>query len=179
MLHRDLRLCGIAFAGILIASPAMSQSTASPSLSEGQIVKYLQTVNHGEITDARMALRRSKDADVKNFAKEMIKDHSANEKTMASLARQLKLKPASSEATTSLMSEAKSGDQELKGAKGTEFDKTYVDAQAKMHGEVADTIQNQLVPAATNDQLKSALSDTLSTVQKHEKMAQDLSGKMQ
>ena len=56
----------------------MSQSTASPSLSEGQIVKYLQTVNGGEIADARMALRRSKDADVKNFAKEMIKDHSAN-----------------------------------------------------------------------------------------------------
>ena len=77
------------------------------------------------------------------------------------------------------MSEAKSGDQELKAAKGTDFDKAYIDAQAKMHGEVADTIQNQLVPAATNDQMKSALSDTLSTVQNHEKMAKDLSGKMQ
>ena len=157
----------------------MSQSTASPSLSEGQIVKYLQTVNGGEIADARMALRRSKDADVKNFAKEMIKDHSANEKTMAGLARRLKLKPASSEATTSLISEAKSGDHDLKAAKGADFDKAYIDAQAKMHGEVADTIQNQLVPAATNDQIKSALADTLSTVQSHEKMAQDLSGKMQ
>ncbi|MBV8765136.1 MAG: DUF4142 domain-containing protein, partial [Hyphomicrobiales bacterium] len=85
MIERHLRLCGIGVAGILLASPAMSQSTTAPSLSEGQIVKFLQTVNHGEITDARMALRRSKDADVKNFAKEMIKDHSTNEKTMAGL----------------------------------------------------------------------------------------------
>ncbi|MBV8183702.1 MAG: DUF4142 domain-containing protein [Hyphomicrobiales bacterium] len=179
MIERHLKLFGIGVAGILLASPAMSQSTTAPSLSEGQIVKFLQTVNHGEITDARMALRRSKDADVKNFAKEMIKDHSTNEKTMAGLARQLKLKPASSDATNSLLSEAKSSDQELKAAKGTDFDKAYIDAQAKMHSDVANTIQTQLEPAATNDQMKSALGETLSTVQKHEKMAQDLSGKMQ
>ena len=48
-----------------------------------------------------------------------------------------------------------------------------------MHGEVADTIQNKFVPAATNDEMKSALSETLSTVQNHQKMAQDLSSKMQ
>ena len=179
MFERHLGLCGMAIAGILVAAPAMGQSTTAPSVSEGQIVKYLQTVNHGEITDAKMALRRSKDADIKNFAKQMIKDHSANEKTMAGLARHLKLKPASSENTTSLMSEAKGVDQELKSAKGTDFDKAYIDAQAKMHGEVADAIQNQFVPAATSDDLKSALSETLSTVQNHEKMAQDLSSKMQ
>jgi putative membrane protein len=179
MIERHPRLSGMAIAGILIATSALSQSTAAPSLSEGQIVKYLETVNHGEIADARMALRRSKDGDVKNFAKQMIKDHGASDKTMAGLARHLKLKPASSEPTTSLMSQAKTGDQELKAAKGADFNKAYIDAQAKMHGEVADTIQNQLVPAATSDELKSALSDTLSTVQDHEKMAQDLSGKME
>ena len=179
MTERHFSLATIAISTILVASPALSQSTASPSLSEGQIIKYLQKVNQGEITDARMALRRSKDADVKNFAKEMIKDHSANEKTMDALARHLKAKPATSEATTSLMQEAKSGDQELKAAKGTDFDKAYVDAQAKIHEEVAGAIQNQLVPAATSDDMKSALSETLSTVQNHQKMAQDLSGKMQ
>jgi putative membrane protein len=178
MIERHLRLCGIAFAGTLMATPAMSQAPA-PAVSEGQIVKYIETVNHGEIADAKMALRRSKDADIKNFAKEMIKDHGASDKKMTELARHLKLKPASSEETTSLMSEAKSGDKELRAAKGTDFDKAYIDVQAKMHGEVADTIQNQFVPAATSDEMKSALSDTRSTVQNHQKMAQDLANKMQ
>ncbi|MBV9568048.1 MAG: DUF4142 domain-containing protein [Hyphomicrobiales bacterium] len=179
MFQRHLRLSGMAFAGILAAASAMSQSTAAPSISEGQILKYLQTVNHGEIADAKMALRRSKDADVKNFAKQMIKDHSANEKTMTNLARHLKVKPASGEATTSLMSEAKTVDQELKSAKGADFDKAYIEAQAKMHGEVADAIENQFIPAASSDDMKSSLSETLSTVQNHQKMAQDLSSKMQ
>ena len=143
MIERHLRLCGIAFAGTLMATPAMSQAPA-PAVSEGQIVKYIETVNHGEIADAKMALRRSKDADIKNFAKEMIKDHGASDKKMTELARHLKLKPASSEETTSLMSEAKSGDKELRAAKGTDFDKAYIDAQAKMHGEVADTIQESV-----------------------------------
>jgi len=179
MFERYLGLSGIAVAALLAAAPAMSQSTGASSISEGQIVKYLQTVNHGEIADARMALRKSKDADVKNFANQMIKDHTANDRTMAKLSRQIKAKPASSDETKSLMSEAKSGDQELKSAKGKDFDKAYIDAQAKMHGEVADTIQNKFVPAATNDEMKSALSETLSTVQNHQKMAQDLSSKMQ
>ncbi|MBV8828345.1 MAG: DUF4142 domain-containing protein, partial [Acidobacteriaceae bacterium] len=106
MFERYLGLSGIAVAALLAAAPAMSQSTAASSISEGQIVKYLQTVNHGEITDARMALRKSKDADVKNFANQMIKDHTANDRTMAKLSRQIKAKPASSDETKSLMSEA-------------------------------------------------------------------------
>jgi hypothetical protein len=43
---------------------------------------------------------------------------------------------------------------------------------------VASTIQSKLLPAATSDAVKSVLSETLSTVQEHQRMAQDLAGKL-
>jgi len=80
--------------------------------------------------------------------------------------------------TLTLKNEAGAGDKPLEAAKGTDFDKEYVKAQAKMHAEVATTLQSQLMPAATSDAVRSALSETLSTVQEHQRTREDLAGRL-
>jgi putative membrane protein len=171
-------LAGTALAGTALvgtANPALAQS---PQITDGQILNYVQTVNKGEIADAKMALKRTKSGDVKSFAQAMIADHSNSEKTISQLARKNKIKPASSDFTKSLKKEAQDGDKQLKSKKGADFDKQYAQDEDKMHGEVADTIQNQLTPAASNDQVKSALADTLNTVRQHQQAAHDLQSKL-
>jgi len=160
---------------VAMAGPACAQSA---SLTDGQILQYVQTVNNGEIGDAKLAMRRSKSADVKAFAKHMLDDHSRSEKAISEAAKKAKMKLANSDVTAALKNEAEAGDKELKAAKDAEFDKQYVQAQAKMHGEVATTIQTKLMPAATSEAVKSALTQTLSTVQEHQRMAEDLAGKV-
>jgi putative membrane protein len=171
-----MSLCGFALAGLLCAaSPASAQNAA---LNDGQILRFVQTVNEGEIGGARLAMKRAKSPDVKSLAKHMLDDHLKSEKVIAETARKAKMKLANSEESLSLKNQVGVGEKELKAAKGADFDKEYAQAQAKMHAEVATTLQSKMMPAATSDAVKSTLAQTLSTVQEHERMAQDVAGKL-
>jgi putative membrane protein len=169
--------CGIAFA-VAALGAAGAAGAESAALTDGQILQYVQTVNRDEIGDAVLALRRAKSDAVKSFARHMRDDHAKSERVIADAARKAKIKLANSDVTAALKNAAEVGDKELKAAKDGDFDKLYAQAEAKMHDEVASTIQSKLLPAATSDAVKSVLSETLSTVQEHQRMAQDLAGKL-
>jgi putative membrane protein len=155
-----------------------SASAQTAKLTDGQILEYVQTVNKGEVNDAKLALRRTKRDEVKAFAKHMQEDHSKSEAVLADLVKKAKIELSGSEASIALKNKAGAGDKELEAAKDADFDKEYAQAQAKMHAEVATTLQSQLMPAATSEAVKSALSETLSTVQEHQRMAEDLAGRL-
>jgi putative membrane protein len=169
-------LCGLALAGSLLSGSAIFAQDAS--LSDGQILQVVQTVNKGEIADARVAMRKSKSPEVTSFAKQMIADHSKSERAIAELAEKAKIKLSNSDVALQLTNEAELGNKELESAAASDFDKQYARAQLKMHGEVATTLQAKLMPMAQSDAVKSVLSQTLSTVQEHQRAVQDLKGRV-
>jgi putative membrane protein len=170
-------LYGLVLAGSIFGASgtAFAQTAA---LNDGQILQYVQTVNESEISDARLALMRAKSAEVKAFAQHMLDDHSKSEKAIAALVGKAKIKLANSEVTATLKNAAEAGYKELKAVEGAGFDKQYARAQAKMHGEVATTLQSQLMPMAQSDAVKSILSEALSTVQEHQRSAHDLTSRV-
>jgi putative membrane protein len=179
----ELRSVGIAVRGASIITAILAACLGSAiaqtaKLTDGQILAYVQTVNEGEVGDAKLALKRTKRDEVKAFAKHMQEDHSKSETVLADLVKKAKIKLAESEASIALKNKAGAGDKELEAVKDTDFDKQYARAQAKMHAEVATILQSQLMPAATSEAVKSALSETLSTVQEHQRMAEDLVGRL-
>jgi putative membrane protein len=157
------------------ASGAFAQAA---KLKEGQILQYVQTVNEGEVRDAKLALSTAKTTEVKDFAKHMLADHSKSQKAIAELAKKAKIDLSTSEVTLTLENEAQAGEKALKSAEGADFDKQYAQAQAKMHAEVATILQSQLMPAATSEAVKCVLSETLTTVQEHQRMAEDLAARL-
>ena len=87
---------------------------------------------------AKLALKKSQNADVRAFAQKMIHDHEALGKKMAPLMAQAGLKPS-----ISLDTEHQHLYNKLNGASGAEFDKQYVEAMVKDHHEDLKEFQDE------------------------------------
>jgi putative membrane protein len=146
----------------------------SASLSDGQIVAVIQTADQGEIAQAREAIRKGKNARVKQFAQHMVTDHSAAETKLATLDSSAGITPQENSVTAQLKS---GGDQimgNLKSASGSDFDKAYIDAQVSEHTQVLSLLDERLIPHAQNADLTKTLQAIRTKVAGHLKMAQDI-----
>jgi predicted outer membrane protein len=66
----------------------------------------------------------------------------------------------------------------LQGLSGAEFDRAYIDHQAMAHQKVLDMINQQMMPGATDPQVKQALEGARPVVEGHLQRAKDLQTKV-
>lgn len=139
----------------------------TPQMNDAQIGAFLAAANKAEI-DSSQLVKKSKSADVKKLAAEMIKDHTAADKKGKALMAKASIQPdASAEDVKTLESKAQGAIEQLKGLKGAELDKAYVDAQVTMHQEVIDALDQRLLPAAQNADLKAFMTEIRPKLQAH------------
>lgn len=148
-------------------APTGAAPAAAPQLSQAQIAKVTELANTGEIEQAKIAQTKAKSASVKKFAAMMIKHHGEAKTAQAKLYKQLDLTPASSETATLLQADADKALGKLRGADGSAFDMAYIEGQVDAHQKVLDTIDRQLLPAATDQALVSELNKMRATVESH------------
>jgi putative membrane protein len=149
--------------------------TITPSDSE--IVGIVAAANTGEILAAEEALKRSAHPEVKQFAQQMIEEHTAMNKESMALANKVGLKKEDSATSKMLTKKAQSDLKKLKELKGAEFDKEYVGDQVLMHKLVLETIENVLVKSADNAELKTMLTQAQTKVAAHLEHARALKDK--
>jgi putative membrane protein len=149
--------------------------TVTPSDSE--IVGIVAAANTGEILAAEEALKRSAHPEVKQFAQQMIEEHTAMNKESMALANKVGLKKEDSTTSKMLTKKAQSDLKKLKELKGAEFDKEYVGDQVLMHKLVLETIENVLVKSADNAELKTMLTQAQTKVAAHLEHARALKDK--
>lgn len=149
--------------------------TVTPSDSE--IVGIVAAANTGEILAAKEALKRSAQPEVKQFAEQMIEEHTAMNKENMALANKVGLKKEESNTSKMLTKKAQSDLKKLKELKGAEFDKEYVGDQVLMHKLVLETIENVLVKSADNAELKTMLTQAQTKVAAHLEHARVLNDK--
>ncbi|WP_176736608.1 DUF4142 domain-containing protein [Oligoflexus tunisiensis] len=148
--------------------------TPVQQLSDSQITTVLMVANNAEIRQGKSAQKTAKTKDVVDFAKQMVTDHSKSLEEVQQLNASMKVKEQSSALRDQLEAAAKSSDSRLKGKKGADFEKAYINEQVTMHQTVLDTIDTQLVPNAKAEELKTLLTKTRSTVAAHLHHAQEL-----
>jgi putative membrane protein len=153
---------------------AGGSDTSSPALKDGEIVAVVQTADHGEIDQAREALRKGKNGRVKQFAQHMITDHTAAETKLASLDSKAGITPTENAVTAQLKTGGEQIMGTLKSSTGSDFDKAYIDAQVNEHTQVLDLLDNKLIPHAQNADLTKTLQDVRTKVAGHLKMAQEI-----
>ncbi len=120
---------------------------AETPLTDGEIVAVTSTANTGEIEMGQLASKTATSPDVKNYAAMMVTQHRDMEVKGKNLATKAKITPAENEASSTLKTDAQSTLSTLKGQKGKEFDKSYIDAQVKAHLAKAEEIQQKLESA--------------------------------
>jgi putative membrane protein len=140
----------------LVAAASLS-AQAQQGPSDPQIAQIVVTANQVDVDAGKLATSRTKSKDVKQFAQQMITDHTAVNKQAVALVTKLKVKPEPSDTSRSLQ---KGGDEniaKLKTLKGAQFDKAYVDQEVGYHQAVLDAIDKVLIPSSQNAELKALI----------------------
>ena len=152
MHHAARMIVTTAFA---LAASAASAAQAGPS--DAQIAAIVVTANQVDIDAGKLAESRSTNAQVKEFAKRMVTDHTGVNKQATELATKLKVKPEENDTSRALKSSGDATLKKLQSLKGAEFDRAYVDNEVAYHQTVLDAVDKTLIPSASNAELRNLL----------------------
>jgi putative membrane protein len=149
------------------AAFAQAEKGAGAAPTDPQIVGIVQAANEIDIAQAKLALKKTKNDQVKQFAQQMIDDHTKLHTSVADLAKKLGVKPAPSATSKSLHTAAVASTKKLNGLSGKAFDKAYIDHEVDYHQQVIDAASKVLIPNAKNAELKSAVEGAAPLLQGH------------
>lgn len=164
------------FMACMVAGAALLFATASaqdaPQLTDPEIASVAVTANQIDVNYGKIALKKSKNADVRKFAQTMIDDHTSIIKQAVALATKLGVTPKTNAVTKSLLDGEKKTKKMLKSTKkGKAFDKAYIDNEVAYHEAVISAVKNVLIPQTQNAQLKALLKKVMPLLNHHLEMA--------
>lgn len=144
-----------AFAAFSTARAQENGAAAAPN--DAQIAMIAVVADNVDIAAGKMATEKSENKAVKEFAETMVRDHGAVNAKATALAKKLGVTPEESDTSKSLKAGGDAEMAKLKGLKGADFDKAYVDNEVSYHEAVAGVLDKTLIPNTKNAELKSLL----------------------
>src|SRR4030095_8727391 len=135
---------------------AQTETAAAPP-NDAQIAQIVLTADSGDVDYGNLAVKKTKNAQVKAFAETMIRDHTSVNNQATALAKKLGMTPEASDTSKSLQSGGEQEMAKLKAMDGAEFDKAYIDNEVAYHESVIGALDKVLLPNAKNAELKSLL----------------------
>jgi len=159
----------------LLSGAALAQS-AKPT--DAQIAHIAYTAGEIDIDVAKQALAKSKNKEVRSFAEDMVRDHTAVNKQALDLVKKLKVKPEDNDTSRALSKAAADKKAELAKLNGADFDKAYVSNEAAYHKTVNGALETTLIPSANNAELKSLLQTGLKVFQGHQQHAEHVAAQL-
>ncbi len=151
---------------VLGVTSVFAQSPAE--LNDLEIAHVAYTADNIDIRYAKIALEKSNDTKVREFAQTMIRDHEAvNEQALALLAK-LGAEAQDNFLSQKLNSDADTIASELNGLAGAEFDKRYAENELAYHKAVNDLVENTFIPNIENAEVKDLFKAGLEIFKVHE-----------
>lgn len=160
----------------LLTGAAFAQGAAKPS--DPQIAHIAYTAGQLDIEAAKQALEKTKSKDVRAFADDMVRDHTAVNKQALDLVKKLKVTPEDNDTSRALTKQAAAKRAELAKLNGAAFDKAYVANEVAYHKTVNGALESLLIPSASNAELKSLLQTGLKIFQGHEQHAEHVASEL-
>jgi len=154
----------------LLSGAAFAQNAAKPT--DPQIAHIAYTADEIDIKAAEQALSKSRNKEVRAFAQQMVRDHTAVNKQALALVKKLHVTPEDNDTSRSLLKQADEKHAELAKLRGAAFDRAYADNEVAYHKTVNGALETTLIPSASNPELKSLLETGLKMFQGHEQHAE-------
>ncbi len=155
------------------AAPAQDAKPTDP-----QIAHIAYTAGQLDIAAAKQALVKSKNKEVRAFANDMVRDHTAVNKQALALVKKLKVTPQDNPTSQALSKQATAKRAELAKLNGAAFDKAYVENEVAYHKTVNNALETQLIPSAQNAELKALLQTGLKIFQGHQEHAEHVAAEL-
>jgi putative membrane protein len=125
-----------------------------------------------EVALSNLALSKSQNADVRNFAQMMITDHTKAGNELKELAAKKKV------ALPTQLGDSQGMLEDLNRLSNADFDKEYVEAMVDDHEDTVELFKNE-AENSKDAELKAFAAKTLPTLQNHLRMIRDVQSKMQ
>ena len=171
-----VRNAAMALAVVAAASVGVLAQGAKPT--DPQIAHIAYTAGQIDIEAAQQALKMSKNADVRAFAEQMVKDHTAVNKMALDLVKKLGVTPEDNDTSKGLAKGAAAKRAELAKLSGAAFDKAYMENEVAYHKTVNGALSTALIPSSSNAELKALLQQGLKIFQGHQQHAEMTAAKV-
>jgi putative membrane protein len=145
----------LATAALAVALAPVLALAAGPD--DAQIAAIVVTANQVDIDAGDFAQAHASADDVKAFARQMVTDHAAVNKSATDLAGRLHLTPEDNPTAQSLKKGGDDNVAHLKTLSGAAFDRAYVDHEVAYHEAVLKALDSTLIPSASNADLKALM----------------------
>ncbi|WP_076864209.1 DUF4142 domain-containing protein [Bradyrhizobium mercantei] len=166
----------IAVAALGLLTGAAQAQGAKPT--DPQIAHIAYTAGVIDINAAKQAETKASNKEVKAFAKDMARDHEAVNKQALDLVKKLKVTPEDNDTSKALSKQAADKLAELGKLKGAAYDKAYIDNEVAYHKTVNTALETQLIPSASNPELKGLLQTGLKIFQGHQQHAEHVAASL-
>jgi putative membrane protein len=123
-------------AGTVGTAGAVDQKTPTADVD---FVRDLAIANMAEVELGKMATERGMNAEVKSFGRTMVTDHAAAGDKLKGVAEKHNIA-----APTALDDKHRELHDKLAKLQGAEFDREYMDAMVKGHGDVVDKLESRI-----------------------------------
>lgn len=158
---------------VLATSAAFAAEEAKgPSDAQGAHIAY--TADNIDIKYAELALKKTKNPAVKEFAELMVKDHTAANNEALALVKKLGVTPEDNDTSKSLTKQSVETYAKLQKLSGKAFDKEYAANELAYHHQVNGAVETVLIPNAQNEEYKNLLVADLAIFKGHEQHAQNM-----
>lgn len=142
--------------------------------NDAQIAHIAYTAGQIDIQAGELALQKSKNKDVRDFAENMVRDHKAVNDQALALVQKHHVTPQDNDTSKGLIKQADAKEAELKQLSGEAFDKAYADNEVAYHKMVIGALETVLIPDASNPELKDLLTTGLKIFRGHEQHAEQV-----
>ncbi|MGH8220270.1 MAG: DUF4142 domain-containing protein [Steroidobacteraceae bacterium] len=125
--------------------------------TDAQIAEIVVKANQVDVNAGRLAMSKTADPKVKEFASEMIAAHTDIGNRAVALVKKLGITPEPSVTSHSLEGGGAANVALLSKLSGREFDQAYIGHEVAYHKQVLAAVDEILVPSAQNPELKALL----------------------
>ncbi|MFZ1700529.1 MAG: DUF4142 domain-containing protein [Pyrinomonadaceae bacterium] len=154
-------------AQLRIAPLSGARAAAVHQPTDANIAAIVSVAGNLDIAYGKIAIAKSKNPKVLEFAKRMVTDHTAIQNGAETLLGKLGVTPEEDHTSQAIAENGEMVKAKLNSLSGAEFDKFYIDNEVEYHEIVVNATAKVLIPNAQNTELKSTLESVLPLFERH------------
>jgi putative membrane protein len=156
---------------LLVAATMLAGATAAfaqAGLNDLQIAHAAYTADVIDINYAKLALKKTRNPEVRRFAQLMITDHTAVNEGAGALLKKLGVEAQDNDFSKALNDGAAAQTAKMAKLSGKAFDREYARNELAYHKQVNSIVGGTWIPAVQNAEVKEFLTQALVTFRVHE-----------
>ena len=152
-----------------VTTTSAGRAPADSAMDDAAITAVLLVANTGDSSIGALAASRGVNSAVKQFGQRMVREHGQLNRQVKALATRLgsSAREEDNRQAVDMKHDADEEYRDLSAKTGTDFDHAYIDHEIDDHEKVLHELDNKLIPAADNAELRTLLNQARTAVQSH------------